>query len=116
MTDETTPGYTHVANLLTDQKIPPKGILSRTILNDDRIKVVLFSFAAGEELSEHTASMPATLQFLQGSARVSLGDDRVDATTGTWIYMEPNLKHGIRTETPVMMLLTLIKSGKGNAR
>jgi quercetin dioxygenase-like cupin family protein len=115
MTNETTPGYTHVANLLKDQKIPPKGILSRTILNDDQVKIVLFSFAAGEELSEHTASMPATLQFLQGSARVTLGDDRVDATAGTWIHMEPNLKHGIRTETPVVMLLTLIKSKKGNA-
>jgi len=45
---------------------PGKGILSRTLFNDDRLKVVGFGFAQGEELSEHTASMPAILLFLQG--------------------------------------------------
>jgi len=30
--------------------------------------VVVFGFAQGEELSEHTASMPAVLHFLQGEA------------------------------------------------
>ena len=30
-------------------------ILSRTIYNDNQVKAVLFTFAAGQELSEHTA-------------------------------------------------------------
>ncbi|MBI5082492.1 MAG: cupin, partial [Chloroflexi bacterium] len=36
-------------------------IVSRTIYNDDQVKAVLFTFAAGQELSEHTASMPAII-------------------------------------------------------
>jgi hypothetical protein len=32
--------------------------------NDERVKAVLFGFAQGEELSEHTASMPAVLHLL----------------------------------------------------
>jgi quercetin dioxygenase-like cupin family protein len=34
------------------------------LYNDDRLKAVAFGFAQGEELSEHTASMPAILHFL----------------------------------------------------
>ena len=47
---------------------PDKGILSHTLLSDDRLKAVLFSFTQGEELSEHTASMPPGPHFLQGES------------------------------------------------
>ncbi len=39
-----------------------------------QLKVILVGFAQAEELSEHTASMPAVLHFLQGEATV-LGQD-----------------------------------------
>ena len=77
--------------------------------NDDRLKAVLFGFAQGEELSEHTASMPAVLHFLQGEATVTLGDDRHEATAGAWAHMPAGLKHSIQARTPVVMLLFLLK-------
>ena len=84
----TTP-YTHVLDVATEAQLPENGILSRTNFNDDRIKAVVFGFAAGEELSEHTASMPAILHFLQGEARVTLDDNTVEAKPGTWVHMPP---------------------------
>lgn len=100
-------------NLVSDvaayQEIPDRGTLSRTIHNDEHIKTVWFGFAAGEELSEHTASMPAVLHFLQGEARLTLGSEEREARAGTWVYMPPNLQHSIAAKTPVVMLLTLIK-------
>ncbi|MEE8169447.1 MAG: cupin domain-containing protein, partial [Phycisphaerae bacterium] len=66
-------------------------------------------FAAGEELSEHTASMPAILHIVQGEAALTLGGDTVEARAGTWAYLPPNLPHSIRAKTPVVMMLTLIK-------
>ena len=65
----------HVADLAGFQDVPKKGTLSRTLYSDDRVKAIWFGFAAGEELSEHTASMPAILHFLQGEARLTLGDE-----------------------------------------
>src|SRR6516164_9006176 len=76
--------YTHFSDLAKEVQPPDKGILSRTLFSDDRLKVVLFGFAQGEELSEHTASMPAVLHFLQGEAKLTLGDDTVEARPGTW--------------------------------
>jgi quercetin dioxygenase-like cupin family protein len=101
--------YTHISDLAKEAQPPEKGILSHTIYNDDRVKAVVFGFAQGEELSEHTASMPAILHFLQGEATVTLGDDRHEARPGTWVHMPTGLRHSIHAKTPVVMLLTLLK-------
>jgi quercetin dioxygenase-like cupin family protein len=82
-------------------------ILSRTLFNDDRLKTVIFDFAQGEELSEHTASMPAILQMIQGEATVTLGDAKHEATPGTWVHMPTGQRHSIQAKTPVVMLLLL---------
>ncbi len=104
--------HAHIADIKSLQDTPEKGILSRTLHNDDHAKIVLFEFAAGEELSEHTASMPAIMHFLSGQADVTLGAEAIDAADGTWVHMAPGLKHSIKANSPVKMLLTLIKTGK----
>jgi quercetin dioxygenase-like cupin family protein len=86
-----------------------KGTLGRTPDNDDRLKAVAFGFARGEGLSEHAASMPAVLHFLRGEAKLILGDDTVEAQPGTWVHRPTGLRHGIRAETPVVLLLLLLK-------
>ena len=102
--------YTHYADLLQEVDIPVDGILSRTLYSDDVVKVVLFGFDAGQELSEHTASMPAILHFLQGDARLTMGGDTMEVKTGAWVFMAPNLAHSIDAKTPVVMLVQLLKS------
>jgi quercetin dioxygenase-like cupin family protein len=101
--------YTHVLDLAQEASPPADGILSRTLFQDDRIKVVVFGFGAGQELSEHTASKPAMLYFVSGEATVGLGGDRHPAQAGTWVHMPANLKHSIVAATPVVMLLVLLK-------
>jgi quercetin dioxygenase-like cupin family protein len=84
-------------------------IVSRSILKSESADVILFAFAAGQELTEHTASRPAMLHFLQGEAEISLGETRQQAAPGTWVWMEPRLPHSIRAKTAVTMLLVLLK-------
>ncbi len=101
--------YTHIANLVEPDNIPKDGILSRTIHDDDDVKVVLFGFAKGEELSEHTASMPAIMHILHGEARLTLGEDSFEGQPGAWMHMRANLAHSVYAETPVIMLLLMLK-------
>ena len=91
-------------------EIPTDSIVSRTIHSDDGVKVILFGFAVGQELSEHTAAMPAMLYFVQGEADLTLGKDALNAQPGTWTHMPPHLPHSIVAKTPVVMLLLLFKS------
>jgi quercetin dioxygenase-like cupin family protein len=101
--------YTLLADLATQVDPPPDGTLSKTIFQDERLKAVLFGFAAGQELSEHTASTPAIMHFLSGESDVTLGPEKVTASAGTWIHMRAQLPHSIHTKTPVVMLLLLLK-------
>lgn len=103
------PTYFHVEDVLAQlSEIAPDSIVSRTFFSDQHVKVILFGFAAGQELSEHTASKPAMLHFLQGNARLTLGSDEMTAAPGTWVHMPPNLSHSVYAETPVVMLLYLL--------
>jgi hypothetical protein len=51
--------YTHLIDLAKEVELPDDGILTRTLLNDDDVKVVIFGFAHGEELSEGLARKPS---------------------------------------------------------
>jgi quercetin dioxygenase-like cupin family protein len=104
--------YTHFSDPAKEVQPPDKGILSHTLVNDDRLKAVLFGFAQGEELSGHTASMPAVLHFLQGEAKLTLGDDTLEARPGTWVHMPRGLRHSVQAKTPVVMLLLLLKEAR----
>lgn len=90
---------------------PPSGILSRTVFADDRLKAVVFGFAVNEELSEHTAAVPAVIHVLSGQATLTLGDDRHPAGPGTWVHMPAHLRHSVQAETPLIMLLLMLKGG-----
>lgn len=107
--------YLHLSALTEGVEIPKDGILSKTLLNDERAKVVLFGFDKGQELSEHTASMPAILQFVSGEADLKLGTDPGKGLPGDFVYMQPNLPHSVFAVTPVVMLLVLIKNAEGSA-
>ena len=101
--------YKYIADLADEVTVPPDGILSRTLFEDNRLRVVLFGFSAGQELSEHTAKVPAVLHILQGEARLRLGEDVLEAQAGSWIHMRAELAHGIHARTPVIMLLVMLK-------
>jgi quercetin dioxygenase-like cupin family protein len=101
--------YTFLPDLAKQVEIPKDGILSRTLHNDSKLKIIVFGFDKGQELSAHTAPMPAVLFFLQGEADLRLGEDKMEARAGALVHMPPQLTHGILAKTPVVMLLMLLK-------
>lgn len=88
--------------------LPEDSILSRTLLEKPEIKIILFSFAEGQELSQHTASVPAVIHFQKGKAHLTLGEDQHTAQPGTWIYLPAKMPHSIAAETRVEMILYLL--------
>jgi quercetin dioxygenase-like cupin family protein len=90
--------------------IPPDSIVSRTVHDDARMKVTLFGFASGQELSDHTSARSAIIEILSGQVVLGLGDARFDLGPGAWAAMEPNLRHSVRAQREVVMLLTLLKT------
>src|SRR5215471_4087427 len=104
--------YSFFSNLASEVNVPENGILSRTLYNDDHVKVVLFGFAPGQELSAHTAPFQASVYFVSGEAQLTLGDDRREVSAGAFAHMTPNLQHGILARTQTVMLLTMLKQAR----
>jgi len=90
-------------------EIQPDSIVSRSVHTDELVKVTLFGFAAGQELSEHTASKPAMLQVLAGEGTFGLGDQRFEVGPGSFAHMPPHLPHTVTARTPLVLLLTMVK-------
>jgi len=99
--------FTNIQDAISE--IQPDSILSRTIFSNDRLKVIIFGFAEGQELSEHTSTKQAILHFLEGEARLVLGKDEYDAGPGTWVRMDPNLPHSVFALSRVTMLLIILE-------
>jgi len=107
--NETTPSYSLIDDLADlIPEISPDTIVSRSVYQDGKLKAILFGFAPGQELSEHTAARPAVLHFLKGDAELTLGNDSSAAGPGTWAHMEAHLPHSILAKTEVIMLLLML--------
>ena len=99
--------YEHVVGA-SGGDLPTEGILSRTVTKRDGVRVTWFGFAAGEEMSEHTASRPALLHVLRGRVRMTLGDQTAELGAGDFLRMEARLRHSLAAVEPVEFLLTLL--------
>ena len=98
-----------IRQLMDELQPPESGKQSIVVLDDTKTKVVLFAFAAGSGLSEHVAPLPAIIQIIKGEAALTIGDQAVAGKPGTWIHMAAKTPHSIEAESPVLMLLTLLK-------
>lgn len=103
---------TYLVNLL-DQlpEIPADSIVSRTLYSDAQVKTVLFGFAAGQALSEHTAATPAVIHMVQGEATLTIGADTHAVGPGTWVHLPARQPHSLEAHTQVVMLLLLLRAG-----
>lgn len=105
-----------ILSLADETKFAANGIVSRTLLRTANSRVVLFGFAEGQELTEHTSTQTAVVQILSGECEFSLGGKPYVAKAGDLIYMPPNLPHAVRATQQFSMLLTLSKTESFSAK
>ena len=98
-----------ILSLADETKFAANGIVSRTLLRTANSRVVLFGFAEGQELTEHTSTQHAVIQILSGECEFSLAGKMHNLKTGDLLYMPPNLPHAVKATTQFSMLLTFTK-------
>ena len=74
-------------------------------------RVVLFGFAEGQELTEHTSTQQALIQILSGECEFFLSGKPHNLKGGDLLFMPPNLPHAVKATKSFSMLLTLMKPG-----
>ena len=109
------PGSAKIVSLAEEIRFAPNGIVSRTLIRDGNSRAVLFGFAEGQELTEHTSTQPALIQILTGECDFSLAGQAHRLKAGDLLYMPANLPHAVRAITQFSMLLTLSKPQPASA-
>ena len=56
-----------IPDLLAEVEVPEEGTLSRVVYKDDRLRLVVFAFDTGQELTEHRSSSAAIVQVPKGN-------------------------------------------------
>jgi quercetin dioxygenase-like cupin family protein len=100
----------HIDDLAALIKINEGATVSRTVLRAEGVRLVLFSFDSGEELSEHTAAMPVLLQVLDGALEVGADGQTAVLRPGGVIHLPTRMPHSVVALEPSRMLLTMIDS------
>ncbi|PAW76433.1 MAG: hypothetical protein B9S32_15095 [Verrucomicrobia bacterium Tous-C9LFEB] len=97
-----------VISLINEAQYAPNGIVSRTLFRANGTRQVLFGFAEGQELTEHTSPHHALVQILSGSCEFFLKGEPRTLRAGDQLYMPPGLPHAVQAKEAFSMLLTLV--------
>ncbi len=94
-------------SLAEETNFAPNGIVSRTFFTTTSCRVLVFGFAPGQELTEHTSTQHALVQVLSGECEFSLAGKPRTMKAGDFLYMPPNYPHALKATTQFSMMLTL---------
>ena len=84
-------------------------VVSKTLVDKKAGTLTLFSFDAGQGLSEHTAPFDAVVLIIDGEAELTIGGKPVVAKAGELVIMPAGTPHSLRAVKQFKMLLTMIR-------
>ncbi len=107
------PAEAGVCSLLAPVAAVDQGIISRAVLTTPGLRITLFHFAAGQELSEHTSKARALVQILGGRCDFSVNGVVHALKPGDLLHLPPGAPHAVTAPENFSMLLTQITEAAG---
>jgi quercetin dioxygenase-like cupin family protein len=98
-----------VADLASELPVTPSATTSRVVIANDAVRVVAFAFDVGEELTEHTSTMPVVVQLVRGALRFGVGGATHELTAGDTVYLAPDEPHSLEALEPSLVTLVMIR-------
>lgn len=99
-----------VSGLADDLPITTAATTSRSLVDNDRVRVVAFSLDTGEQLTEHTATMPVVVQLIAGAMRFDLAGQSHQLRAGDCVYLAANEPHSLEALEPSRLSLVMIRT------
>ncbi len=87
-------------------------IVSREVINKKTGTVTIFSFDAGEGLSEHTAPFDAMIYVPEGEVEITIDGKPNHLKSGDMVIMPAGHPHAVKAITRFKMLLIMIRSNE----
>ena len=91
---------------LKDQiEYQPGQVVSKTLVQNDKVSMTIFSFDKGEEISTHAAGGDAMVTVLEGKGRFTVGDEVFFLKEGETLIMPKDIPHAVYGEERFKMQL-----------
>lgn len=88
--------------------VVPESTTSGVLVNNDLMRVVQFTFDAGEMLTEHSSPRAVVVQLVTGRMRFTVDGAEHTMGEGDIIYLAPGASHALVAETPCRMTLVMV--------
>lgn len=82
-------------------------VVSKTLVQNEKVSVTVFSFDKGEEISTHASGGDAMVTVLEGTGRFTIGGEPFLLQAGETIVMPKDVAHAVFGEERFKMLLTV---------
>lgn len=81
---------------------------SRVLVTNDVMRIVQFTFDAGEMLTEHTSPRAVAVQLVSGRMRFTVDGAEHAMADGDIVYLAPGATHALVAETACRMTLVMV--------
>lgn len=85
----------------------PGQVVSKTLVQNDKVSMTIFSFDKGEEISTHAAGGDAMVTVLEGAGRFTVGDEVFFLKENETLIMPKDIPHAVYGEEKFKMQLTV---------
>lgn len=82
-------------------------VVSKTLVQNDKVSMTLFSFDKGEEISTHAAAGDAMVTVLDGTGRFTVGGEVFVLNAGETLIMAKDIPHAVYGEEKFKMQLVV---------
>ena len=83
----------------------PGQVVSKTLVQNDKVSMTIFSFGKGEEISTHAAGGDAMVTVLEGTGRFTVGGEVFILNEGETLIMPKDIPHAVYGEEKFKMQL-----------
>ncbi|VVB87629.1 Cupin domain protein [uncultured archaeon] len=88
----------------------PGSVVSKTLKQNTAGTITLFSFDAGQGLSEHSAPFDAVVLVIDGEELFTIGGEECSLKEGQMVIMPANVPHAVKALRKFKMLLTMLRA------
>lgn len=108
----TTPVTESLFRLGLNEALPisQEATTSRVVVNNDLLRTVLFTFDAGQALTEHASPKAVVVTLMEGTMDFSVGERTERLVAGDVVYLAPGQRHALTAVSACRMQLVMVEA------
>ncbi len=85
----------------------PGQVISKTLVQNEKVSMTIFSFDKGEEISTHAAGGDAMVTVLEGTGKFTVGGEEFILNEGETLIMPKDIPHAVFGQEKFKMQLVV---------